>query len=285
MKSIVTNIFVALALSFVVLIPASLQASITDPGSGGASVAGKLQFGGDATVGPTFLTFLCDIVGLSCPAGSGAFNVGGAVAQTGSFVPYANDTGFIKSLSNTGGQPLNTPFFLSNFVTFNPAGTIMPPDIAFDLTFIFLGNSGQVECAAPVNQSQVPAQRCTPIIPTLVSASNPLGLSAFNLANTPNGSTASFGLAGTVRRISTGAVTPWNGTFTAQFTNDPGTTDGSYQAVLNQLITTGSVTSSYSATFAATTIPEPQTTALVLGGLLVLLGRVGMRRYNRGRLS
>jgi hypothetical protein len=32
-----------------------------------------------------------------------------------------------------------------------------------------------------------------------------------------------------------------------------------------------------------TTVPEPQTTALVLGGLLVLLGRFGMRRYSRGR--
>jgi hypothetical protein len=41
--------------------------------------------------------------------------------------------------------------------------------------------------------------------------------------------------------------------------------------------------SSQSGTFTAASVPEPQTTALVLGGLLVLLGRVGMRRYSRGR--
>jgi hypothetical protein len=44
-----------------------------------------------------------------------------------------------------------------------------------------------------------------------------------------------------------------------------------------------SLTSSQSGSFTASAVPEPQTTALVLGGLLVLLGRFGMRRYNRGR--
>jgi len=44
-----------------------------------------------------------------------------------------------------------------------------------------------------------------------------------------------------------------------------------------------SIMSSQSGTFTAASVPEPQTTALVLGGLLVLLGRVGMRRYSRGR--
>jgi hypothetical protein len=44
-----------------------------------------------------------------------------------------------------------------------------------------------------------------------------------------------------------------------------------------------SITSSQSGTFTASAVPEPQTTALVLGGLLVLLGRFGMRRYSRGR--
>ena len=43
------------------------------------------------------------------------------------------------------------------------------------------------------------------------------------------------------------------------------------------------ISRSQSGDFVAATIPEPQTTALVLGGLLVLLGRVGMRRFNRSR--
>jgi len=44
-----------------------------------------------------------------------------------------------------------------------------------------------------------------------------------------------------------------------------------------------SVTRSQSGDFVANVVPEPQTTALLLGGLLVLLGRVGMRRFNRSR--
>lgn len=44
-----------------------------------------------------------------------------------------------------------------------------------------------------------------------------------------------------------------------------------------------SITRSQSGDFVANVVPEPQTTALVLGGLLILLGRVGMRRYNRSR--
>jgi hypothetical protein len=44
-----------------------------------------------------------------------------------------------------------------------------------------------------------------------------------------------------------------------------------------------SITRSQSGDFVANVVPEPQTTALLLGGLLVLLGRVGMRRFNRGR--
>lgn len=44
-----------------------------------------------------------------------------------------------------------------------------------------------------------------------------------------------------------------------------------------------SITSSQSGSFTAFSVPEPQTTALVLGGLLVLLGKVGMRRFGRNR--
>ena len=44
-----------------------------------------------------------------------------------------------------------------------------------------------------------------------------------------------------------------------------------------------SISTPFSGNFFATVVPEPQTTALVLGGLLVLLGRVGMRRFNRSR--
>jgi hypothetical protein len=44
-----------------------------------------------------------------------------------------------------------------------------------------------------------------------------------------------------------------------------------------------SLTTSQSGTFTASAVPEPGTTALMLGGILLLLGRVGMRRFNRSR--
>jgi len=43
-----------------------------------------------------------------------------------------------------------------------------------------------------------------------------------------------------------------------------------------------SVTRSQSGDFVAFVVPEPQTTALMLGGLLVFLGRLGLRRFRNG---
>ena len=246
-------------------------------------ISGNLAIqGGDTTLGQTFVTFLCDIVSAQpCPGGSGNFFVGGTLAQTGSFIPYANDTGFVKSLDFTTLKP-NTAISVSNFLTFNPAGTVMPPDIALDLTFILLGTSGQAQCAAPANPNQVPAQTCTPIFASLINpTSNPLGLSPLNFANTPSGSTTSFAVMGNARRISTGELSPFNGTFSVTFTSTPGTTNGSYQAVLAALNTGGTVTSTYSATFNATIIPEPGTWALALGGMLILAGSVRRNRFRR----
>jgi hypothetical protein len=273
MKSTLAKFFMPLALSLVLLIPATSQAT---------PITGQLAINGDAQVGATFLNFLCDQVAtgsMPCPAGTGNFIASGPLAQTGSFVPYANDSGFIKNL-NQGVQPLNTLFLLSNFLTFSPTGTVLSPDIALDLTFIALGTDTSAQCSAPANPSQVPAQVCTPMIASLVTAANPLGLSAFNLANTTTGSTASFTVAGNARRISTGELTPFNGNFSAVFTSNTGTTDGSYQALLAQFATGGTVTAPYSATFKANLIPtpEPGTTALMLGGLLLLAGGVRLRR-------
>ncbi len=274
MKSTLAKLFVPLALSLVLLIPATSQAT---------PLSGQLAINGDASVGATFLNFLCDQVAtgsMPCPPGTGNFIAGGPLAQSGSFVPYANDSGFIKNLSQTV-QPLNALFLLSSFITFSPTGTVPSPDVALDLTFINLGTDTPAQCGNPANPSQVPAQVCTPQIPALVSASNPSGLSAFNLANTTNGSTASFSVSGNARRISTGELTPFTGNFTAVFTSNPGSTDGSYQALLATFNSGGTVTAPYSATFRATLVPEPGTTVLMLGGLLLLAGGVRLRRVGR----
>jgi hypothetical protein len=275
-----SRVFVAFAIGFALLAPKPSRAGIVDPNSGGAPVSGQLNFIDNASVGATFLNFLCDATGATtCPAGSGSYTANaGALSQTGSFAPYAGDTGFIKDLSNTSGQPLNTPFVLTNFITFNPAGTITPPDITFTLTNIFLGTDGSAGCIAPVNQSQTPAQVCTPQLSLLDTAANPTGISAFDLANTPTGSTASFSVSGTVTRISTGAVSNFNGTFSATFTNDPGTTDGFYQAILSDLANNGSVTAPYAATLAVSATPEPTTSVLFGSGFLAIAFLLKRRR-------
>jgi len=221
---------------------------------------------GNATVGATSLIWQCFVGG--CPANNGDFTTTGG---SGSFSGSAGTRGFITNL-NTGNAPLNTAFLLSNFMTF------LAPlnDIALDLRFINLGVSGSGACGA----GPVAGQICTPEgIPGLVTGANPTGRSAFNLQNlTTTSSTASLSVSGTARRISTGELSNFTGTFSATFDTL------SYQALLGQLCPTtactGSVQTPYSATFSVTAaaVPEPMTGAMIGFSLLGL----GLLRRFRG---
>jgi hypothetical protein len=230
-------------------------------------VSGSFSIGGSsAEVGATFLNFVCNpALGLACPTGSGNFVVTPPV--TGSFAPYLGDTGLIKSLTQATA-PVAETFNLPNFITFNPAGTVIPPDIVLDLTFIFTGLGSQAACGAPA----APGQVCTPAIPALVSAANPLGLSPFTLINTQTGSSATFSVAGIARRLSTGEVSTFTGVFTAQFNEF-------YQEYLPIIATGGTITNSYSATFEAVTTPVPEATSITMlvGGLLLVGGIIRRR--------
>jgi len=228
-----------------------------------APIFGELDIGGSSgSVSPLSLTFNCNagitLAGCPAPADSGNFSTTGG---TDSFAPYVTQGGYIQNLSQAT-TPLNETFDLPNFLTFSAtAGNpVLPPDIALDLHFIFLGVDPQAPCTA----APAPGQVCTPAFAALVSAANPLGLSAFNLQNTQTGSTASFSVSGSARNISTGEVSPFTGVFTAQFTVP-------YQTILTEL-QTGAVTNAYSATFLATPIPEPGTAALILGGVALVAG-------------
>jgi|SwirhirootsSR3_FD_contig_31_19172733_length_1031_multi_10_in_0_out_0_1 hypothetical protein len=236
-------------------------------------VSGSFSIGGSsADVGATFLNFICNAaLTASCPAATGNFVVTSPVS--GSFLgppTYLGDTGFIRNL-NQAIAPINQPISVPNFISFNPAGTVLPPDIRLDLTFIFTGVGGQAQCAA----APAAGQMCTPAIPALVTAANPLGLSAFTLANTQVGSSATISVAGTATRISTGEVSTFTGIFTAQFNQF-------YQELLQTFATGGPdafVENSYSATFNATpvTVPEASSITLLVGGLFLVGGIVRRR--------
>jgi hypothetical protein len=252
---------------FASILPLVVCLALMMPVAPAAPIDGTLNIVGNAQVAATTLTFLCDIAGAApCPVDYGAFLVTGEAAQSGVFEPLAGSTGYIRNL-NAISQPVNEGFLLNNFITFQ-----LDPDIALDLTFIYAGVGGPCPPAG--------FEICTPTIPALVSAANPTGLSPFNLANTPTGSTASFSVSGETRQISTGETLPFNGTFSAQFTNTPGMTDASVASILSQFATAGTITTSYSATF-VTAIPEPGTTSMLLGGLLILAGTAFRRRFSK----
>jgi PEP-CTERM motif-containing protein len=240
----------------------------TAPASFATPINGTFDIGG-ASLSLTALAvgFGCDpaIANAPCPAAAGYGNFL-TTSATGSFAPYTFQGGFVHAL----GPPataVNETFSLPDFLVFStsPGNPVLPPDVALDLTFLFTGVDGEAQCAL----APAPGQTCTLQLPEFVTPGNPLGFSPFNFQNTQTGSTLSFTVAGTARRISTGETTPFDGVFTAQFTV-------SYQQVLARLGADEAVTTSYSASFRA--IPEPSTLALLGGGLALLARRRRARR-------
>ncbi len=226
------------------------------------AVSGSFDIGGSsATITQTSLTFNCTpgITNAPCPPGSpGNFDV--TVATGADFTPYVGEGGYLQNLSEAT-TPLNTPFLLTNWLTFF-LGPVVPPDIALDLRFIDLGIDGQADCTL----APAPGQTCTPIIPALIGSPNDAaGLSSFNLQNLANGgSSASFTVRGTARRISTGETSNFNGTFTAAL-------DVPYQTALQMILNGIPFTHADDASFVLTITPEPNLVfPLLFGGLLVV---------------
>jgi hypothetical protein len=242
------------------------QSSFATPVSGAFGIEG----GGAGAIGFS-LNFQC-ASGLSrafpCPTTtSGNFLTTQGI---GDFSPYIGQGGFIESLSPIVAPP-NTNVNLMNFITFSSSGAPNPvttPVIALDLNKVLLGTEGPSECGLPA----APGQNCTPQgIPQLVNPNNPLGISVFNFSNTQTGTTVSFSVNGTARRLSTGETSNFDGVFTANFVGT------NYQALFAALNAGLTIQTPYSGTFIATAVPEPSTIPLVLGGLLVLAG-VSLRR-------
>ena len=195
-------------------------------------------------------------------------------------------TGLVKDIDISFGPLLSVPPFATNPSPTGVDNFITISSTPIDMRLLAMGpSSTTVDChGIAVNTN------CSPTItvpgggPTFVS---PFVLTA--LIDPVTGKPA-VGVQLHVSGTATDGgpnVSNWQGAFTTQIsacgsTPSNGCTTGQVQDIINA---GGHIDSSYSASFSATftAIPEPQTTALVLGGLLVFLGKVGMRRLSRNR--
>jgi len=248
------SVLPTLAFSLLLLAPTSAFAALINNS--------LLNVSGDALVGAVSIAWQCNQPGdVACPvAGHGDF---ATTSSTGSFAQYNGTFGLIANINNAA-QPLNTPFSLPNFITFD-----LNNDISIELRFIPLGTD-------TVSSTCAGLQHCTPQNNLLITPSNPGGLSAFNLDQQGVNTAAVFSIVGTVHQLSSGQTGNLNGVFTSQFANM------TPQQVLAAL---GQSNSTYSSNLSLvlTTVPEPGTTALILGGLLVLAG--ASRRFPKKRKS
>jgi hypothetical protein len=217
---------------------------------GGSSLSFSGAFQGS---GPT-ISFLCNQPGdtacITAPAGSGDFAVS---TSTGTFAQYNGTFGLIKSINNAL-QPLNQPFALPNFLTFDLNG-----NETMTLQFIPIGTDpGSSNCAG--------LSHCTPQSPLLISPSDPAGLSEFNLDATLSGTTLTFNVLGLLKD-SNGQTASLSGSFTSQFAGmNPQQVLAGLQAGLSSTFSANLVAG------APTTlaIPEPGSVALIGVGIAAL---------------
>ena len=206
----------------------------------------ELNISGDGVVGATFLNWLCNQPGdATCPvANNGDFAV---ASSTGTFAQYNGTFGLTMDINNAA-QPLNAPLSLPNFITFD-----LNNDETIELSFIPLGTD-------TVSSDCVGLTHCTPQNAALITATNPLGLSSFNLDENSVGTAATFALLGTLND-SSGDTATITGIYTAQFA---GLTPAEVLAMLGQ----PGITSTYSADLVVSDVPEPIAVALVGAGLI-----------------
>jgi hypothetical protein len=171
-----------------------------------------------------------------------------------------------------------TPLPLNNFITFQAF-----PSLFFSLTQIGPGSSN-TNCAGVVNVGD----SCSVFAggqTVLTLGPNNTTFAAFGV----QGKASDTGIAG----LATGSN--YQGSFstplTALLPDGTAPTPANIQHFFcpslpcqpSDFMSGKTITTPFSAQITVTAIPEPQIPALVLGGLLVLLGRVGMRRFNRSR--
>ena len=228
-------------------------------------ITGRLIINGTSLTGVDLNTvdFNYSGSGPTNPNSVGTFGVG--FGSTLTFATLVGTVGGVKSFTRSA-IPVGAPVNFDDFITFAAA-----PNIDIIMTELVPGSFGSAQCGAPAAAGQT----CTPVIP---------GGSAIEFSNSSNGNGglnahAQFNVDVNAKNTATGEISTGVGTFSADFSNT------SYQALLATIGSGGVVTSGEHGDFTITfnQVPEPATTALVLGGFLLLLGKVGMRRFNRSR--
>jgi len=179
------------------------------------------------------------------------------LGNTGDFASLSGTTITIHNM-NSATEPVGVPFPAQPFISFDAA----PSFPTLNIDFIFQGIYSNTDCAT---------------LPPAVGQTCTVGsASAFSFANNPPGppagpqATVSFVFMG----VTNDGLENWHGNFTSQFTVP-------YQTVLQQLATSGSVTNTFSASFALTPhqdlhMPEAGTMSLLglsMVGLWIKLRR------------
>jgi hypothetical protein len=191
----------------------------------------------------------------SCPAGTGNALVDTA---TGDMAPFFLEGVFVESVT----FPLDTPINVPDWLTVTPSilnGTL--PAITFDLTFLPLGVFSSADCSAVAAAGQT----CTPVGSDL------------NLENTQTGFTASFDVMG-ITHFLDGSMGAFTGTFTSTVNGE------NYQQALATILSGGTVTETYTASFTLSTIPEPSYLA-GFAGLGLAVSAIAFYRKRRLRIT
>jgi hypothetical protein len=240
-----------------VLLASVLLGGLICATSPAAPISGTFNIAGTITVTPTSIAWTLNDV----PFTPERATIG--PGDTGDFTGLGGTQVVIHNLSS-GAEPVGG-FPAQPFISFLAAPSLP----TLNINFIFPGIYSSAACAT------LPAtvgQTCTPP----GSPANPG--SPFNFVNNPP--PAPLGPQATATFVFTGVTSDglenWQGNFTSQFTS-------SYQSVLAQLASTGSVSNTFSATFTLTPAGNPVPEAGTMS--LLGLGLVGFSMKLRRRRS